>query len=91
MQVLAGLGCVDWVIAFSQDTPEQLIAELLPDILVKGGDYTPETIAGAQQILKHGGQVKILDFIPGCSTTGILQRAQMQAVPVTQHSMEIEP
>jgi D-beta-D-heptose 7-phosphate kinase/D-beta-D-heptose 1-phosphate adenosyltransferase len=65
MAVLAGLGAVDWVVPFSEDTPQRLISEVLPSILVKGGDYKPEEIAG--------GEVKVLNFEDGCSTTEIIK------------------
>lgn len=76
MTVLAGLRAVDWVVPFSEDTPARLIGRVLPDILVKGGDYRPEEIAGANAVMAHGGQIKILDFRPGCSTTGLVKKIQ---------------
>lgn len=72
MAVLAGLGAVDWVVQFSEDTPERLIAKLLPDVLVKGGDYQVDEIAGAKQVIVNGGEVKVLDFVDGISTTRII-------------------
>ncbi|MDX1497442.1 MAG: bifunctional D-glycero-beta-D-manno-heptose-7-phosphate kinase/D-glycero-beta-D-manno-heptose 1-phosphate adenylyltransferase HldE [Salinisphaeraceae bacterium] len=75
MEVLAGLAAVDWVVPFSEDTPANLIAKLLPDILVKGGDYKAEEIAGYDAVTANGGQVKILDFHPGHSTTSIIETA----------------
>jgi len=73
MAVLAALGSVDWVVEFEHQTPKQLIAEVLPDVLVKGGDYTVEEIAGAKEVLANGGQVEILQFVDGVSTTGIIE------------------
>ena len=73
MQVLAALGCVDWVVPFSEDTPERLICKILPDVLVKGGDYRPEQVAGYACVTKNGGQVRILPFVEGLSTTRILE------------------
>ena len=73
MAVLAGLGAVDWVVRFSEDTPERVISELLPDVLVKGGDYTVDEIAGGKQVMANGGEVKILGFVDGVSTTGIIE------------------
>lgn len=70
--VLAGLASVDWVIPFSQDTPAALIGELLPDVLVKGGDYKPEEIAGAKDVLRHGGAVRVLAFRDGHSSSRII-------------------
>jgi len=72
MDVLAGLASVDYVVPFSEDTPQRLIAKLLPNILVKGGDYKVEDIAGAQEVLASGGQVQVLNFEEGCSTTNII-------------------
>lgn len=74
MSMLAALSCVDWVVAFSEDTPERLICRLRPDILVKGGDYRPEGIAGGSCVIENGGEVKVLDFIEGHSTTGMIAR-----------------
>ncbi|RDV29177.1 bifunctional D-glycero-beta-D-manno-heptose-7-phosphate kinase/D-glycero-beta-D-manno-heptose 1-phosphate adenylyltransferase HldE [Alteromonas aestuariivivens] len=74
MAVLAGLSSVDWVVPFSEDTPQRLIARLLPDVLVKGGDYRVEDIAGGREVLANGGEVKVLHFEEGVSTTGIIER-----------------
>jgi D-beta-D-heptose 7-phosphate kinase/D-beta-D-heptose 1-phosphate adenosyltransferase len=74
MQVLAGLFSVDWVVPFSEDTPERLINRVLPHVLVKGGDYHPDQIAGGQAVRKNGGEVKILNFVEGCSTSAIVKR-----------------
>lgn len=72
MAVLAGLGAVDWVVPFAEDTPQRLISEVLPDLLVKGGDYKPEEIAGGKEVIANGGAVKVLNFEDGCSTTEII-------------------
>jgi D-beta-D-heptose 7-phosphate kinase / D-beta-D-heptose 1-phosphate adenosyltransferase len=72
MAVLAGLASVDWVCAFAEDTPEALICRVKPDLLVKGGDYRPEQIAGADCVYANGGEVRVLDLLPGRSTTRIL-------------------
>jgi D-beta-D-heptose 7-phosphate kinase/D-beta-D-heptose 1-phosphate adenosyltransferase len=72
MAVLAGLAAVDWVVGFAEDTPEQLIGEVLPDVLVKGGDYTPESIAGARAVLENGGTVEVLSYREGRSTSAIV-------------------
>lgn len=72
MSVLAALGSVDWVVGFSEDTPRRLISEIMPDVLVKGGDYEVEQIAGAKEVLTEGGEVKILQFVDGVSTTKII-------------------
>lgn len=74
MNVLAGLRSVDWVIAFSEDTPERLIRTLSPDVLVKGGDYKDiMALPGAQFVLSQGGVVKILGLKPGASTTQVIE------------------
>lgn len=72
MAVLAGLASVDWVCPFGEDTPESLICAVKPDILVKGGDYRPEEIAGADCVRASGGEVRVLDFLPGRSTSRII-------------------
>lgn len=73
MAVLAGLGAVDWVVPFAEDTPQRLIGEVLPDLLVKGGDYKPEEIAGGKEVIAAGGKVQVLNFEDGCSTTEIIE------------------
>ena len=72
MIVLAALESVDWVVAFSEETPERLICKIKPDVLVKGGDYRPEAIAGGDCVVAEGGQVIVLDFVDGCSTSKII-------------------
>ena len=74
MLVLAGLAAVDWVVPFSEDTPAELIASVLPDVLVKGGDYRPDEIVGGQEVLGNGGEVRVLAFREGHSTTRIIDR-----------------
>ena len=76
MRMLSALKCVDWVVPFGEDTPQRLIAAVLPDRLVKGGDYQPEQIAGYQEVTAHGGQVVVLDFHAGYSTTSMIERAR---------------
>ncbi len=72
MQVLAGLGAVDWVVPFTEDTPQRLIEAVLPDVLVKGGDYRPEEVAGGQAVREAGGEVMVLGFEDGVSTTAMI-------------------
>jgi rfaE bifunctional protein nucleotidyltransferase chain/domain len=67
--LLAGLFFVDMVVSFEEDTPFELIQKLVPDVLVKGGDYTIENIVGADIVLNNGGEVKTLAFVPGYSTS----------------------
>lgn len=78
MEVLAALGSVDWVISFSEDTPENLICRVLPDLLVKGGDYKPSEIAGAECVIENGGAVEVLSLRDGCSTSRIIESAQIK-------------
>jgi D-beta-D-heptose 7-phosphate kinase/D-beta-D-heptose 1-phosphate adenosyltransferase len=73
MAVLAGLGAVDWVVDFSEQTPQRLISNVLPSLLVKGGDYKPEEIAGGTEVIAAGGEVKVLNFEDGCSTSEIIE------------------
>jgi len=73
-EVLAALACVDLVVLFSQDTPLELILTLRPDLLVKGGDYTLDAIVGAAEVLAWGGRVQVIPYVPGYSTTGLIQR-----------------
>lgn len=70
--VLSALKSVDYVIPFEEDTPLNLINLIMPDILVKGGDYTIDRIVGAQEVLAHGGRVEIIPFVPGKSTSAII-------------------
>lgn len=74
MAVLSGLSSVDWVVSFSEDTPERLICAVLPDVLVKGGDYQVEGIAGYGCVTKNGGIVEVLQFLDGCSTSQIVEK-----------------
>jgi rfaE bifunctional protein nucleotidyltransferase chain/domain len=72
--VLAALQAVDAVVSFEEDTPRDLIATLLPDVLVKGGDYDASTIVGAEEVRSRGGRVVIIPLTPGHSTTSTIQR-----------------
>ncbi len=72
MAVLAALECVDWVVPFSEETPERLICELAPDCLVKGGDNTPDAIPGYQCVIDAGGEVRVMNYVDGVSTTGLI-------------------
>lgn len=72
--VMASLQFIDLVVLFDEDTPLNLISELLPDILVKGSDYLAENIVGAEVVKKNGGAVKTIDFIPGYSTSRIIEK-----------------
>lgn len=74
MAVLAGLEAVDWVVSFSEDTPENLLRQIQPDVLVKGGDYSREQVVGWQIVEGYGGRVDVLGHVEGCSTTAIVER-----------------
>ncbi len=76
MEMLAGLASTDWITSFSDDTPEKLIATIKPDYLVKGGDYKPEEVAGGDAVRQNGGQVVILQFLDGYSSTDLVNRIQ---------------
>jgi D-beta-D-heptose 7-phosphate kinase/D-beta-D-heptose 1-phosphate adenosyltransferase len=77
MAVLAGLAAVDWVVPFSEETPERLICAVRPEVLVKGGDYRPEDVAGG----RCAGEVRILEFMEGCSTSAIIDAIVKQGDP----------
>lgn len=72
--VLAALECVDAVCLFAEDTPQELIAELLPDVLVKGGDYDVSEVAGREEVEAAGGHVVLVPFVEGYSTTHLVRR-----------------
>lgn len=77
--VLENLKPVDMVVLFKEDTPYELIKELKPNVLVKGGDWKPEQIVGSDIVLKNGGEVKSLLFIDGLSTTNIIEKVRTQS------------
>jgi rfaE bifunctional protein nucleotidyltransferase chain/domain len=72
--VIAALGMVDAVVLFEQDTPLELIRELAPNVLVKGGDYTESTVVGAPDVRARGGKVVIVPLTPGHSTTALVEK-----------------
>ncbi len=72
--VLAALECVDAVVVFGEDTPRDLVRHLAPDVIVKGGDYTPDTVVGASDVVARGGRVVIIPLTPGQSTSGIIDQ-----------------
>ncbi|MGH1537737.1 MAG: bifunctional D-glycero-beta-D-manno-heptose-7-phosphate kinase/D-glycero-beta-D-manno-heptose 1-phosphate adenylyltransferase HldE [Gammaproteobacteria bacterium] len=74
MAVLSGLQSVDWLVMFEEDTPEELIKTVMPDILVKGGDYLAKEVVGGKCVIENGGEVKIIDFLQSYSTTGLISR-----------------
>lgn len=72
--VVAALECVDAVCLFDEETPEELIDALLPDVLAKGGDYTLDRVVGREVVEGSGGRVELIDFVEGYSTTGLIRR-----------------
>lgn len=72
--VLAALAAVDAVTLFEEDTPLELVRALRPDVIVKGGDYTPDTIVGAEDVRARGGEIVVVPLTPGQSTTAIIAR-----------------
>lgn len=78
MAVLAGLGAVDWVVSFAEDTPEALLAKVRPDVLVKGGDYGLDQVVGAEIVRDYGGEVQVLGLVENSSTTGIVDKIRRQ-------------
>lgn len=72
--VLASLLMTDGIIIFEEDTPLELIKAIMPDVLVKGGDYTIDQIAGAKEVIANGGEVILADMVEGISTTGIIEK-----------------
>lgn len=74
--VLASLSAVDVVCLFGEDTPQELLADLLPDVLVKGGDYAPHQVVGRDEVEAAGGRVELIRFVEGYSTTELVRRIQ---------------
>lgn len=74
MRILAGLESVDWVTDFEENTPEQLLELLKPDVLVKGGDYSVEQVVGAEIVSSYGGEVRVLKFVEDCSTSALVEK-----------------
>lgn len=79
--MLAALEAVDWVVLFDEDTPEQLIGEVLPKVLVKGGDYTIDTVVGRDIVESHGGKVVIVPLVAGHSTSLLIGRLMGMGPP----------
>jgi len=73
-RVLAGLESIDAVVLFDEDTPERLICRLMPDVLVKGGDYRPDDVAGGECVRSAGGVVQIIEFLEGRSTSKLIDK-----------------
>jgi D-beta-D-heptose 7-phosphate kinase/D-beta-D-heptose 1-phosphate adenosyltransferase len=75
--MLAAMGFVDAVVTFSEETPSELIAQIIPDILVKGKEYAIHEIAGHETVLRHGGKVETLDLVPDISTSLVISRIKL--------------
>ena len=72
--ILDAINSVDMVVGFDDDTPDKIIKELLPNILVKGGDYSIDNVVGADTVISHGGSVEIIDLIPDKSTSSLIDK-----------------
>jgi D-beta-D-heptose 7-phosphate kinase/D-beta-D-heptose 1-phosphate adenosyltransferase len=78
MAVVAGLESVDWVVSFTEDTPEDLLRDIQPHVLVKGGDYGIDKVVGAEIVRSYGGEVRVLGLEENCSTSAIVNKIQQQ-------------
>lgn len=78
MMVLASLDIVDWVVSYTDDTPERLLHQIRPDVLVKGGDYAIDEVVGAEIVRAYGGDIRILGCVKGLSTTSLIERVTRQ-------------
>ncbi len=74
MEVLEAIGAIDYLTSFSEPTPREVIRELLPDVLVKGGDWKPDEIVGREEVEAAGGKVVIISYLPGRSSSDILKK-----------------
>ena len=88
-EVMAALEMVDYVTVFDEDTPYQLIAHLQPDVLVKGGDWTPDRIVGADLVQARGGSVRSLRFASGYSTSALVKKVQSSRSKVQRRSSKV--
>lgn len=84
MEILAALECVDYIVAFDEETPAAIIEALVPDVLVKGGDWTPDRIVGRETVEGAGGLVLSLPYAPGYSTSGLIDRIVSRLGPTTK-------
>jgi len=72
--ILDALSSIDLVVVFDEDTPAEIVKTLIPDVIAKGGDYTPETIVGADTVIENGGEVEVIPFRSGHSTSSIVEK-----------------
>lgn len=77
-RVIAAFGCVDCVVFFDEPTPAEVIARLEPDVIVKGGDYDPQSVVGADLVRRRGGRVVIVPLVADHSTTRIVERLRAE-------------
>jgi D-beta-D-heptose 7-phosphate kinase/D-beta-D-heptose 1-phosphate adenosyltransferase len=84
MEILAALACVDYVVPFEEETPFEIVDEIVPDVLVKGGDWTKDRIVGRETVEGAGGRVLSLPYAPGYSTTGLIDRIVARLGPEPQ-------
>lgn len=80
-EVLAGLACVDYVVVFDEPDPGALIADIQPDVLVKGGDWEPDRIVGREVVERRGGRVLTIPLVPGLSTTDLIRKIRGGPLP----------
>jgi D-beta-D-heptose 7-phosphate kinase/D-beta-D-heptose 1-phosphate adenosyltransferase len=76
LEILAAIEDIDYVTSFSEDTPRRIIAALLPDVLVKGGDWQPDQVVGREEVEAAGGRVVIIPYLEGRSTSSIIRRSE---------------
>lgn len=74
LEVLEAIEYIDYILSFSQDTPRELISALLPDVLVKGGDWSPDEVVGREEVEGAGGKVVLIPYLPGYSSTDIIDK-----------------
>lgn len=79
MELVAALGCVDWVVGFGADTPIQLIRSLQPDVLVKGGDWALDEIVGGKEVASWGGRIVRSRIVPGVRTSSLIEKIQKRS------------
>ena len=79
-EVLAALACVDYVVLFDEPDPGRLITEIQPDVLVKGGDWTPDKIVGRETVEARGGVVKTIPLVPSVSTTALVEKIRKTVI-----------
>jgi len=90
-EVLSALACVDYVVLFDEPDPGRLIAEILPDVLVKGGDWSPDKIIGRETVEARGGVVKTIPLVPGVSTTAIVEKIRKIVIRESLYVEENKP